>query len=234
MVKGIIFDKDGTLFSFKDFWVPIADKTVDYIIEKLKIPKLIKSEMIAEIGINDGINGVLCYGTYSQITKCFENVLKRHHIECAEIEKLTMDGFHSCVKYGKIVPLCENMSELFSKLKNDNYKIFLAITDDVYVTDKCLKELGISEYFDEVYADDGIHKCKPDPYYITQIFNNYNLKPDELVMVGDTMTDMKFAHNGNIKSIGVAMDEADKCVLRNDATMVIDNISQLVGVLNEF
>ncbi|MBP3361157.1 MAG: HAD family hydrolase [Clostridia bacterium] len=232
-IKGIIFDKDGTLFKFKDFWIPIAEKAAEFVIETLNAPECLKEEMLNEIGINEGINGVICYGTYDQIANGFARVLKKHRIDCGDISDITMEGFHRYFNFGKIVPPCTNLENLFSRFKEKRLKIFLATTDDMFLTRKCLKKLGILEYFDDIYTDDGIHKCKPDPYYINLIVHNYNVKQDELVMVGDTMTDINFAHNGNIKAIGVASNEADKNTLKTDAEVVIDNISQLAEVLDE-
>ena len=57
---------------------------------------------------------------------------------------------------------------------------------------------------DRIYTDDGKGHPKPDPYFIQEIIKKYGMKKEELVMAGDTVTDMEFARNGGIKAIGVA------------------------------
>lgn len=232
-IKGIIFDKDGTLFKFDEFWIPVAKKAAEYIASKVNAPEETVSEMLTEIGIDKGISGVLCWGTYSQIAEAFSRILKRYDIDCENIKDITSEAFHNCLGFGKIVPACENIEDVFSNLKNNGMRIFLATADDEYLTDICLQKLGIKKYFDEIFADDGIHRCKPDPYYINKIVDRYNIERDELVMVGDTMTDINFARNGEIMAVGVASNKLDKSIIKKGAAVVISDISQLTNVLNE-
>ena len=52
-------------------------------------------------------------------------------------------------------------------------------------------------------------------------------------MVGDTLTDMEFAKNGGIAAAGAAVSDEDKEILKKDAAVVIDDISQLEGITDE-
>ncbi|HJA94205.1 MAG TPA: HAD family hydrolase, partial [Candidatus Eisenbergiella merdipullorum] len=117
---------------------------------------------------------------------------------------------------------------VFRRLKESGVRIFLVTTDCREITGRCLDELKIRQYFDEIYTDDDDRgHPKPDPYLIQEIINKYGMKKEELVMVGDTVTDMEFAGNGGIKAIGVADQEADRRILKRYTEMVIDNIGYL-------
>ena len=52
-------------------------------------------------------------------------------------------------------------------------------------------------------TDDGTLPVKPDGKLVELAAESWNIKPEELLMVGDTPNDMRFAHNGHAFAIGV-------------------------------
>lgn len=232
-IKGIIFDKDGTLMDFGKFWIPTAENAVRDILDIVGADNSLSSEMLDSIGAYDGIRGILCSGTYEQIADKFYDVLSNNGIETdkTSLKIITLQAFHNSIKYGEIVPTCDNIKEVFAELKKSGRIIALVTTDDEYITKKCLERLGIYNFFDVIYSDDGMHPSKPNPYYISKICGDMGLAADELVMVGDTMTDIKFAGNGGIMSIGVAKNKNDRDIISKSADYVIDDISKLSSVL---
>lgn len=232
-IKGIIFDKDGTLMDFAAFWIPVAENAVQYILDIVGADNSLAGEMLNSIGSYEGIRGVLCSGTYEQIADKFYGILSEHNIEIdkQELNTITYQAFHNSIECGEIIPTCDNIKEVFSNLKESGRIIALVTTDDEYITQKCLEMLEIYSFFDVIYSDDGIHPSKPNPYYISRLCEEKGLSTDELIMVGDTMTDMKFAENGGIMSIGVAKKEKDREVIMKSADYVIDDISKLNSIL---
>lgn len=232
-IRGIIFDKDGTLIKFDSFWRPVTEKAVMYILRKTKMPLELKDELMTVSGINDGISGLICRGTYSQLARAFEKVLEKYRKNVGDIESITIEAFTRSMPAGEIVPVCAGIEELFSKLKKSGYMIFLVTTDRREITKKCLDELRLEEFFDEIYTDDGRGYSKPDPYYINMIAEQYGLKKNELIMVGDTVTDMEFAVNGGIRAIAVASDAESRCILKKYTDTIIDDISYLTKLLGD-
>ncbi len=232
-IKGVIFDKDGTLMDFASFWIPVAENAVKYILDIVGADNSLAGEMLNSIGVYAGIQGVLCSGTYEQIADKFYEVLSDNdiRIDKKELYAVISQAFHNSIKYGEIVPTCDNIKEVFAELKKSGRIIALVTTDDEYVTKECLERLDIYNFFDVIYSDDGIHPSKPNPYYISKLCADTGLAVGELIMVGDTMTDMKFAENGGIMSIGVAKKEKDREVIMKSADYVIDDISKLNSIL---
>lgn len=233
VVKGIIFDKDGTLMDYASFWVPIAEKAVEYILKKVGGKTELKAKMLEASGAYLGMQGLLRAGTYGQISDTFYVMLAKSGIkvERAELNQITRQAFHESRGVGKILPTCDEIREVILALKKIVKVLALVTSDDAYMTEQCLKNLGIHDLFDRIYADDGIHPSKPDPYYIKLLCKEEGMKPEELVMVGDTPADMAFAENGGVIGIGVAKNAEDKKILMEKATFVIDDISGVKEII---
>lgn len=234
-IKGIIFDKDGTLMRFDEFWLPAARAAAETILRDLGCGEDAAEDMLRAAGAYDGIRGSLCSGTYADIADAFGGVIKK---SCKKpvpdnMEEITRGAFEKSTDCGKIVPVCGDIKGVLDRLKKKGISLFLVTTDGADITKKCLDGLGITGCFDGIYTDDGEGKTKPDPYYIYQIEKEFGFAPDELIMVGDTLTDMEFAKNGGIAAAGAAVSDEDKEILKKDAAVVIDDISQLEGITDE-
>lgn len=234
--KAIIFDKDGTLIDFDAFWVSISKEAVDKILNEIDANNIDADEILKALGIHDGvthINGVLCYGTYEEMAEVIYNVLKEHgvKIELSKVTKITIDAYHESIGVGEIKPICEGLSKTLEELKCKGIKLAVVTSDDYFGAKKCLDGLGITKYFDKICANDGIHPPKPNPYYIEEMCKEYNLYKEEIVMVGDTLTDTSFAKNGGIKVIGVAKNESNQNILKEVADCVIPDVSYIFDVI---
>ncbi len=235
-IKAVIFDKDGTVLDFDAFWLPIAVEATEVITAKLGIIDVPSAQVLEALGVKDGvasIMGSLCFGTYTDMARDMNTVLRRygysHSLE--EMTALTVDAYHSSVGAGDIKPTCENIKEVMEELKRRDIMIILVTSDGPVVTKQCLEGLGIAEYFDRVYTDDGTHPNKPDPYLINRLCEDCGFSKAEVVMVGDTLTDMAFAENAGVRAVGLAKNEENKAILLQKTDTVIPDISYLNNII---
>lgn len=230
--KAIIFDKDGTLLDFEAFWIPVTEKAVDEILLGAKATHVRKEAVYKAYGIAGGvtdITGSLCCGTYDDMTADLQKVLVEYgvNIPYETVKKLTVDAYHNNTSAGEFLPTASNLKSVLESLKEKGAKLFVVTSDDSVVAGKCLKELGIFELFEEILAADGKVPAKPNPYYIEYLAEKYGFEKSEMVMVGDTLTDMRFAQNGGIKAIGLAKSVENEAKLRAYTDVVLPDPSTL-------
>lgn len=235
-VRAVIFDKDGTVLDFDAFWLPVAVTATEVIMSKLGVIDVPSAKILESMGVVDGIasiKGSLCFGTYRDMAEDMNSVFKKYgySFDIDELTNLTVDAYHSSVSAGEIKPACPNIEEVMQYLKSKDIKIVLVTSDGPAVTNECLRGLGIDKYFDIVFTDDGTHPNKPDPFMINKLCEDYGFEKDEVVMVGDTLSDMNFAINGGIRSVGLAKSEENKAILKEKTDTVVPDISYLRTVI---
>ncbi len=205
MIKGIVFDKDGTLMDYDSFWGPVGNGAI----ERLVISHGCDDRLKTALGLDDGINCVVCYGTYGDICDALNLEAVRIYGENS-VPRFTLDevisAFEDSSELGRIVPTVPNIKELMHELRDLGYKTALITSDNLPMAEKCLDALGILGEFDMILADDGVNPPKPDPYHMNEFLKEYSLLPSEVLMVGDTMTDMRFAERSGVHSMAVAKD----------------------------
>ena len=234
--KAIIFDKDGTLLDFDAYWLKAAKHALSKILKSYMAEDVPSDEVMSALGVNDGITsikGALCCGTYAQIGTEIQKVLTKygHSSDVEDVIEKTVEAFDSSVEYGEIKPTCENLGSALKNLKNHGLKLYVVTTDNYFGTEKHLKKLGIRECFDFLYTDDGEYPAKPDPYCIEDLCAKEGYDKSQIVMVGDTLTDVHFAKNGGIKVICVSKSEENTRILEAEADKVVSDVSCVFDVL---
>ena len=232
----IIFDKDGTLIDFDAFWVTVSVKALEDVLRQFGKDNVPVCEILQTLGVHDGvtdIEGILCKGTYEQMGQIVYDILHQYgcNASCDEVTGVLVEAYNNNSDVGEVKPTCPNLAECLTLLKKRNKKLAVVTTDNEEITRKCLKKLGIEELFDKIYTDDGKTPVKPDPYCVTDFCRITGVKQEHIVMVGDTMTDVRFAKNAGIAVIGVAKTDKNKAVLTPFADAVISNLSDLLEIL---
>ena len=235
-VKAVIFDKDGTVLDFDAFWLPVAVRATEVIMSKLGVIDVPSEKILESMGVVDGvasINGSLCCGTSRDMAEDMHAAFRSYgySFDIEKLTELTVEAYQNSIDAGEIKPTCENIEEVMENLKSKGIMIALVTSDGPVVTKKCLSELGIDKYFDLVFTDDGTHPNKPDPFIINKLCEDYGFEKSKVVMVGDTLSDMNFAINGGIRSIGIAKTIENKAILFSKTDTVIYDLSYLCTVI---
>ena len=231
-IQAIIFDKDGTLLDFDAFWVPVTVAAVNRAAESLDVKDFPIDAILTDLGVHNGvtdIDGILCKGTYAQIA----GVCHKHFGVGSpeQVKEAVMDGYNSSVAAGEVKPVCENLIQVLQELTARGLKLFVVTTDNRPITDACLAKLGISDYFTDVFTDDGRFPTKPDPACAEYIMTNWGIARENVLMVGDTGTDARFAENAGISAVGVAKSGENAQKLARYMDKVVPNVSYIPNLL---
>lgn len=235
-VDAIIFDKDGTLIDFDAFWVPVSVAAIKDVLQQTKQDEDLLGEILEAFGVRDGqtdIDSVLCKGTYAQMARLVHGVLQRQACELSpeELEKRIREAYDRNTHAGQVQATCTNLRQVLMTLKAQGRKLAVITTDNRQVTLFCLEKLGVADLFDKIYTDDGLIPTKPDPASAVDFCKTFGLNREDVLMVGDTMTDVAFARNANLKMIAVAKTGKNRQLLCRETETVVHDVSELLKVL---
>lgn len=115
--------------------------------------------------------------------------------------------------FKEMIELFPGMKELFQKLKVLGYRVAIVTSRKRNTTVEGLIAFGLMDYIDYIVTCDDTDKHKPDPEPVNLVLEHFNIEPSEAIMVGDSMFDIKCAHNAGVKAVlvgwHVAVSEAD-------------------------
>ena len=232
----VIFDKDGTLLDFDAYWVGVSINAIEDTLEWAKDGVTSVSEVLEAFGVHNGvtdIEGTLCKGTYDELVDITYEIMNKngYNGDRDGVAMVLRASFKSNSDKGAIKPTCENLVDVLTELKKQGKRLAVVTTDTPVITAKCLEALGISELFDKIYTDDGVTPTKPTPFCVNDFCSTFGIERERVVMVGDTMTDMKFAKNAGIPAIGIAKSEGNAKILAPHAYAVISDPSHVLEIL---
>ena len=237
-LKGIIFDKDGTLIDFDAFWVSVTVKAISEVLSDTGLGTEPQAEILEAFGVHNGktdINGVLCKGTYEQMGTIVYNILKNRGCvaEKEDVIASVISAYERNADAGEVKPTCPELRCTLEKLKSMGIRLAVVTTDNETITRKCLRDLGIDSLFDKIYTDNGIYPPKPDPYCANDFSKSFGIEKELSAMVGDTVTDVRFSKNAGIRAISLASSEESRDILAKDADVVISKISELLDLIGQ-
>jgi HAD superfamily hydrolase (TIGR01509 family) len=180
--KGIIFDIDGTL----TYTNQLIFDSFNHIAEKYLGRKFSDKEIIALFGPTEDV------------------ILKQLCKENFELAK------HDYYKYYRenhsIAQLYDGIRELIIDLKKNS--VLLSIFTGKGRTSSLitLDELGLTDFFDMIVTGDDVENHKPSPEGIIKFLYTYNLKPSEVLMIGDAPSDIIAAREAGVHIASAVWD----------------------------
>ena len=229
-IKAIFFDKDGTLEDSRFFLQELALRRVSQI--ALTHPN-IKDNLLLTLGITpEGIDpkGLMAVGG-------------RHDNELAAAAYIASSGCgwfvareiaHKAFENAgrKIRPTKEN-SPIFTDslaviktLAAANLKLGIISADSTEGIQNFLQRENISSYFQLAIGSD-FNLSKPNPLLYTKACKILNVRPQNTLMVGDSLGDIQMAQEAHARgTIGIAWNNPTAKYL-DTATVTIDNLKKL-------
>lgn len=205
--KGIIFDIDGTLTSTNQL---IFD-TFNFVSNKYLDKTFSEKEIIGMFGpTEEVIIKILFKDNYQPAVKDYYDYYKSHH---------------------QMANLYPGIKELLEEIKNAAAHLSIYTGKGRQSSIITLTELGIINYFDMIVSGDDVAEHKPSPLGITMFMEKFNLKHEEVLMIGDSPADINAAKAAGVKIASVIWDSYSENELKK---LNGNNIFHTVAELRKF
>ena len=130
------------------------------------------------------------------------------------------------------VNLYPNVPETLSELKNKGYILTIASSRSKVSLTEYLENLNLSGYISYIVGGEDVSKGKPDPEAVNITLEKFGFKPEEALMVGDTVFDINMGINAGTYTCGVTYGNGTAESMA-DATWLIDDFGKLLQIMAE-
>ncbi|MCD8364093.1 MAG: HAD family hydrolase [Lachnospiraceae bacterium] len=230
-IKGILFDKDGTLIDFHKVWVPAATRVAERRCGEYNVPDK-REEVLLKMGVSGNLvdpEGALACKSYGEIAEDLSGVLeKRDEGLAADLERLFYEEVGEKLTH---YPTFTNVKRLLQTLKAMEIRVGIATSDGWESTRSCLTSLRVLGEF-SFFGVTGVNLPeKPDGRLIGTAAGQWEISPEEIAVVGDTPNDMRFAKNGRALGIAVRSGVGTESSLAPLADYLIDSVADLPALV---
>ena len=253
-IKGILFDKDGTIIDFYTLWLPVIERVAGDIIEQLTELEIETDRKKAAV-LNDNMMDIFGVCTEKEEIDPDGNLAQATVIRCAReladyllesdvllngdenelVDEITdiMEESAGGVEFTENLKETADLDFLFSELKSEGFYVGLATADSRPSTLTILEELELTDYFDYIACGDDEKPDKPDPTVVENFCDKFALSPGEVAFVGDTPVDMQTASNADVGLIaGVLCGVGQEEDLKDKADVIMENPAEILDILN--
>lgn len=226
MIKGILFDKDGTLLEFSNFWI---DSTIEFI-KSFNIKKEESKNLLDSLGVREDKvleNSLLASATIKDIAIHIANFLCEDR---TYINKSLDDFYYQALVENKnnIKATCD-LENLFTSLKDKGIKIGLVTSDNYRQAEYSFRQLGMDSYID-FYASGDRYKKKPEKECLYAFMEKFKLNPSEIAVCGDSKIDMELGFKDSLK-VAVLSGTGSCQMLTDYADIIVKKPEKILKIL---
>jgi phosphoglycolate phosphatase len=229
-IKGILFDKDGTLIEFDGFFGLTYSKIMQSHFghsEEEALALLMQTGFEPETGTCRG-GSPMASEPLGQIVRLWWPNLP--DAETRARARVINENFDR-EALQKPKPLAD-LNLVFAELRMAGYLLGVATNDVEAAAFAHMTEIGVVDHFDMLIGADSVKAPKPHGNMIKLFCQETGLEPHEIAMVGDNAHDINEARAGGAGlAVGVLTGNSNADDLKPLADHVIDSVMQLPALL---
>ncbi len=224
-LNAVLFDKDGTLIDFDATFSP----AVGHVIRTISGGDQALTEEIAKRWGFDletgeiGNDSIIIAGSGYEITEVVAPLLG--------VDDVRAYSRHLDKLYGEIckdtVEALPGIENTLKSLKAQNITTGIATNDAQENAEAQMATLGFTDYFDEILGADSGYGAKPEAGMILGFCKQANVSPENVLMVGDSLHDLKAGKAAGAFTCGVETGPATAEELAPFADVVLPSAAAL-------
>ena len=232
----VVFDKDGTLIDFHAVWGPRLVRGAKALAAKAGLGDDLLSHLYRASGYDADAGRTLGQGPLAtaplhQFNVIVASVLFQHGLTWDQALALSKDHMGSAMTATptaqEIIPRGA-IGESLKRLVDAQIPAVIATTDNRLATEIMMHELRLEPLFADVRCGDDDGPVKPDIAVLNGIAYSQQLDVSELVMVGDTVSDLTMARRaGAALCVGITGGAGSPEELQPHADILIGDISEI-------
>lgn len=231
-IRGILFDKDGTLIDFNATWAAVARRMAmeaaggdadraDYLLD------LSGFDLAAGTFRADS---VFAAGTNAEVVALWHPDTTQDELPTliARYDAITAREGAACAVALPGIP------EALSSLHAEGFRLGVATNDSATGAERTLAALGVSDLFHAAFGYDSVERPKPAPDVVHAFAARANLALAEIAFVGDNRHDLeagRAAHAGLV--VGVLSGTGTRETLSPLADVLLGSVAELPAYLEK-
>jgi phosphoglycolate phosphatase len=228
-IRGILFDKDGTLIEVNGTWVPLYRSM---LAQEFGHSQDEISVLLAKAGYDAATDGfkagsVMAGGTTRQIAAIWwpevDDAERRRRVHF--IDNDIGPKAKSFVK-----PLMD-LAPVFDELHQMGLVLGVGTNDSEASGKSHMAHLEVGHYFEVIIGSDSVALAKPSGHMIARFAEITGFAPHEIAMVGDNSHDMEEARHGGALAIAVLTGNAEHGDIAHLADHVVDSVADIPRLL---
>ncbi|HEU4403018.1 MAG TPA: HAD-IIIA family hydrolase [Candidatus Polarisedimenticolia bacterium] len=210
MIRGIIFDFDGTLI---DSYEAIAE-SLNHVRATFSLPPFDMAQVKTMVG----------HGLEHLIEKAIGPQRIEEGVALFRKSYATL-----CESKSRILP---QVKETLEELDRRGYRMAIATNKPSYFARDILKALEMEHLFAEVLGPNDVDRPKPDPEMLEIIMMRVGLSPDEVAYVGDMLLDIEVGRRAGVEVYAIPTGSATReALLEGRPDRLLHRFADLLTVL---
>ena len=232
--KVIIFDLDGTLIDSIGVWNDVDKELINTIgsvdFDEIDIGKQ-RDEKLKEFNNSEDMYLEYC----GFLGEKYQSKLSKE-----EIKKLRYEIAANYLK--NIIDYKPDAENILKILKEQGFTLVLATTTNdhtikTYIEENqnIIRKAPLDEYFSLIYSKGAVKKLKPDPEIHYKILKELNVKPEECLIVEDSLIGIEAAINAGIEFVVIydKYSDGNREKINNLAKIQFKNFDEMIQFIKK-